>query len=839
MRTINTHLPFRVLFILIALGFGRFAMAQPPSGGRPAGATTLGKVFGRVLDGTTGKGAEFATVTVYRTGNDSSAIGGDMVRSNGDFSVEKLPAGALRVVISFIGYTKQERLATINRAHPELDLGNITIAPSSALQLPDAEVSGERKSMVMHVDRRVFNVEKDLSTQGGTGVDVMKNVPGLSVDVDGNVQMRGSNPQILIDGRPTSMSLDQIPAEEIERVEVITNPSVAFDANSTGGIINVILKKSTKPGYSGQVQAGIGTNDRYQAGLNLNAKEGRWGFNLSYNYNTGSNATDGTTDRIDRSAGDTTGYFDQTTESNSTRNMHGGRLGVDWQVTNRSTLSISQSFRAHDTDGDDQQTFTSYGPGREVLTSGEQLNTSISDNTGLTSQMAFKHKAPKDGREWNIDFTYNHSTRNSRSSQNLYGFDADGSPAAGSPRLQDNIGGSTSSQYTLQADFVEPFSEHTKFEWGMKSNWRPDHTYLDVFITSPLVGASVPDSTLTNEYRITDVINAAYFNWSQQLTERWSMMAGMRFEQTWFETELVGKDQRYSYKYPDGLENLGKALFPALYLVRRWDGSAREVQVNFSRKIERPRFWQIMPFIMFSDARNVRIGNPSLAPELSNIAEVNHLLPFINGKATWLTSVFGRYTTGVVTSYATPLPTDTTITLNTFVNGDYSATGGWENILKYDPIQGLQITLSGTVQYTDVALGSAQGGTRNTGTTWNAKALVNYRFLKAWTVQLNGEYESPRVQPQGLSLAQYGLDASLSHDFTKKLTGVIAVNDVFYTRRWGNIIDTPYLYQENYRRREMRYVRFTLTWKFGEQNNSLFRKRNQQRDPGSGGDQEF
>ncbi|MBK7944017.1 MAG: TonB-dependent receptor plug domain-containing protein [Flavobacteriales bacterium] len=148
----------------------------------------------------------------------------------------------------------------------------------------------------MQVDRRVFNVEKDLSTQGGTGVDVMKNVPGLSVDLDGNVEMRGARPQILVDGRPSAMTLEQIPAEDIERVEVITNPSVAFDANATGGIINVVLKKNTKPGYSGQVQAGIGTNRRYQAGANINMKEGRWGFSLSYNYNTSANVTDGNTD---------------------------------------------------------------------------------------------------------------------------------------------------------------------------------------------------------------------------------------------------------------------------------------------------------------------------------------------------------------------------------------------------------------------------------------------------------------------------------------------------------------------------------------------------------------
>ncbi|MEO8589737.1 MAG: outer membrane beta-barrel protein [Flavobacteriales bacterium] len=830
----------RSLLTGLVLINGFLAWSQPPArGGRPGGMPAIGRVYGRVLDATTNKGAEFATVTVYRMPQDS-VVGGDMVRANGDFAVEKLPVGPLRVVVSFLGYDSQERQVSLSREKPELDLGNITIDIAPAGQLAEAEVVGEKQTMVMRVDRRVFYVDKDISTQGGTGVDVMKNVPGLSVDVDGNVQMRGSTPQILVDGRPTSMSLDQIPAEEIERVEVITNPSVAFDASTTGGILNVILKKNTKPGYYGQLQGGIGTNDRYQAGLNLNVKEGRWGFNASYNYNTGRNATLGFTQRTDLADGANIGYYEQDTKSNSGRTMHGGRFGVDWQVNNRSMITLSQNFRLQDMDGDDHLAFTNYGAGHEVLSSGDQINTSISENNNLTSQIGFRHKAPKEGREWNVDLTYNWATRDSRSDLDLYTYNTDGSAAEGSPRLQDNIGGSDWQSFTMQADFVEPVSDRTRFEWGVKANWRPDHTWLNVFVTSPTLGTDVVDSALTNDYQIDDVVNAAYVNWSQQLSDRWSLMAGFRFEQTWFETELVGKDQKYSYKYPDGLENLDKALFPALFFVRRWDNSLRELQVNFSRKIERPRFYQIMPFIMFSDSRNLRIGNPTLAPELSDLAEVNHLLPFLGGKATWFTSAFGRYTRDVITSYATPLPTDTSITLLTFVNGSYSATGGWENILKFDPVQGLQVTLSGTLQYTDIALGSAQGGARNTGTSWNAKAMINYRFSKDWTAQLNGEYESPRPQPQGTGIRQYGVDASVSHDLAKKLTAVLSVNDVFNSRRWGNIIDTPYLYQENARQREARYVRFTLTWKFGEQNTSLFRKKNQQRsDPGSGGDSDF
>lgn len=823
-----------VLFLTLVFGFNIQAWSQ-----RPAGMPSIGRVFGKVLDASTGKPAEFATVAVYSTRKDS-LLNGTTVRPNGDFALDKLPFGPLKVKVSFIGYKTLVQDVSLTRDRMELDLGNLLLEVDAAL-LKEFEVTGEQRTMVMQVDRRVFNVDKDLSIQGGSAVDVMKNIPGLSVDIDGNVEMRGSNPQILIDGRPTAMLLDQIPAEDIERVELITNPSAAFDANSTGGILNVILKKNTKPGYNGQLQFGIGTNDRYQAGGNLNIKQGRWGFNVSLNYNTSGNTTNGDTRRTDRYEGVDIGYFEQDTRTESTRGRNGGRFGFDHQVSNRSTLSFSQSFRTHDSDGDDTQDFNSYDASRALLNTGQQVNSSSFNYTGLTSQVMFRHQSPKEGKEWTMDLTYNNGSRDSRSVLDLRTYDPDGAPITSSPRIQENLGGSEFDQFSFQADFIDPRSAKMKFEYGLKSNTRLDHTYLDVFITSPEIGENVLDSALTNNYDITESINAAYFNLSQQLTERWSVMAGLRFESSWFKTTLLGTDREFSYKYPEGTTDLDKALFPSVYFVRRWADSEREFQLNFSRKIGRPRHWQVVPFIRNSDPRNVQIGNPTIAPEMSNLAEANHLLPFWNGKATWLTSVYLRYTTDVITSYSAPLPTDTTILLTTYINGSFSSNGGWENVLKLDPKKGLQITLSNTLQYTNVSLGQNQGDVRNEGFNWMAKAMASYRFGNAsdWTAQINGEYESPEIRPQGTSLAQYGMDVSLGHDFTKKLSGVLSVNDVFYTRVWGSTIDTPFLYQESFSRREQRFVRFTLTWKFGEQRTMGFRKRTSQprRDPGSGGDE--
>lgn len=826
---------FRFLLILTLLSLGSNGLAQRPGGGGPP----IGKVYGRVLDASTRKPAEFSTVAVYLVSKDS-LLGGSTVRQNGDFSVEKLPLGALRLEISFIGYRTLVQEVKLERGRMEVDLGNLMLEPDAEV-LQEVEVTGRASQVVMKVDRRVFNVDRDLSTRGGTGVDVMKNIPGLSVDVEGNVQLRGSSPQVLIDGRPSSITLDQIPSEDIERIEVITNPSVVFDASSTGGIINVILKKNTKPGYFGQLQGGVGTNDRYQASGNINMREGRWGVNLSYNYNTSENLTDARTTRTDLLNGNAQSYYDQVTDNSSSWTMNGGRIGVDWDMSNRNSLSFSQNIRTRSSDGIENQTFSTRTVDGEPISSGDQVNTNDMSNLSGTTQLLFRRKSPKEGKEWTADINYNHWRRESTSSFANSTLGANGSLLPNSPRRQDNIGGAWLNGIRAQFDVVDPINKDTKIEWGAMTSYTLDNTWLFVYQSSPDIGTNIPDTNQTNDYEITDMVNAAYFNLSRQLTDRWAMQAGLRFEQTYFDAELVGKGRSIGYQYPKNGEDLAKAFFPALYLVRRWENSSREFQVNFSRKITRPRFWQIMPFIMFADSRNIRIGNPALAPEMTNMAELNHLLPFQQGKGSWLSSLYGRYVEDVISQVAIPLESDPDILVNTFVNGTDAFEYGWENTLRMEPFKNFSTTLSGTVEYVTVALGGAQN-ISNQGFNWDAKLLLNYALPKDWILQVNGEYRSPRVIPQGTRISNYGVDASLAKDINKKWNVVLAVNDIFFTRRWGQFYDTPTFVQEDYRRREMRYARLTVTWKFGERDASLFRRRAQQRmEPslrGGGGNEE-
>ena len=810
-----------------------FAHAQRP-GGRPQGPP-IGRVYGKVLDASTHKGAEYATVSLLAAGTDS-LVSGTLVRGNGDFELEELRAGTYVLRISFIGHTTQDLAISITQEKPVLDVGNLNIEPDAEL-LKEVEVVGEKNSMVMKVDRRVYKVEKDISSKGGSAEDVMRNIPGLSVDVDGNVTMRNAAPQILIDGRPTTMTLDQIRSEEIDRVEVITNPSVAFDANTTGGLINVVLKKNEKPGYSGSIQGGIGTNERYQGSGNLQVKEGRTNVNLSYNLNTSKNYTKSYTHRTDLLDGATVGYFDQDGNTTSKRGGQGGRFSIDHDLDNRNQINFDYNIRTRKYDSQDAQVF-SVRDGSSVTTStGTQTNTSVSDGNDMTGRLGFRRKGPEEDKLFTVDVTYNRSRRTSDASFVADAQDENGLPDPANTFTQENSGNNDNDQITFQADMADPMGDRNKLEYGVKVSMANKRSLLEVYDLDPDNNTPVFNDVLSNDYRISDNIGAAYVNWSHMFNERWSMQGGVRYEETRFTGTLEGKDTSFVYAYPKNGQDLDKALFPAIYLVRRWgDEGDREMQFNISRKISRPNFWQLYPFISYRDSRSYRIGNPSLAPEVSTLAETNHLLPFKDSKGSWFSSFFGRYTEDVITNYTFSSPDDPEILVNTYVNGNDSWTLGWENSIRYKFSTAVDVTLSGTAEYTQVA---AFQNSNNAGWSGETKGQVSWKMPKDFTFQANGEYSFPRIVPQGTTLANYQLNLSMSKDIKREWSFVLSLSDVFNSQRWGTNTSSDTFIMENSRRRQQRNLRFTVTWRFGERDVSIFRRTRTQhgREPGmDGGD---
>ena len=781
----------------------------------------MGRAYGRVLDGDK-KPVAFATASVLLG---DSVVGGALVQENGEFDIPKLPLRALRLKVAAMGYATVEKEFSLTREMPELDLGNLRME-ADAVVLKAAEVSKERATQVLQVDRRVYNVEKDISVAGGDATDVMKNIPGLSVDADGNVQMRGKSPTVFVDGRPTTMTLDQIPASDIERVEVITNPSVIFDASSTGGIVNVVLKKDTRPGYSGQLSAGIGTNDRYNANGNLMVRQGKSAFNLSLGFGYGAPPGTSYNYRTDLADGLPTGYFRQDATNTHEHLRQNARLGWDYKLSNRNTISLSQSVNIGTRSSSEDQTYTSSDAANNINGSGTQHNFSDGRYTNLTSRAGFRRTTTKPGKEWSTDLTFNLGDRTSPATTEQFNQGGDGILAGHSFQNRDSKG--DDQEWTWQLDVTDPYADDRKLEWGFKANYEQSNSNMNVTYGNDTLPGAVRDTALSNAFNIGTWVNAAYVNWSSKLSTHWSMQAGLRVEQNMMNAKRTDKDVNFSYSYPDGIKDLGRILFPAVYLSRKWDAPEgklqREVQVNISRKVNRPNFYQIMPFIMSTDARSYRIGNPLLRPEMSTIAEVNHLLPF-GEKGNWLSSLYGRFTTDVITSYTAPLANDPNILVTTYVNGKQNQGFGWENTVKLTLWKGSEATFNGNLQW--VQIGITQGGINytNSGINFDGKVNISQKLPADMTLQVNADYDGPSIIPQGHTLERYSMDISLRKQFGKQFFVTASANNIFDSRGWGSYYQTPYFEQEGFRSWGGREFRINATWRFGKQDASLFRRK--------------
>ncbi|MCK6650448.1 MAG: TonB-dependent receptor, partial [Bacteroidia bacterium] len=359
-----------LLLLLLFPSFVAFAQ-MPGGGGGKMKMPSIGRIYGKVIDSKTKQAVEFASVALFN--QKDSAISGALTRPNGDFSLDNLPFGMFTLRIRFIGYKAYEQKVMINPQNIEKDLGDIKIEPDAAI-LKEIEVSSEKATMTMSIDRKVYNVDKDLSVTGGTGLDALKNIPSVNVDADGAVTLRNSSVQIFIDGRPTTLTMEQIPADQIDRIEVITNPSVKFDANTTGGILNVVLKKNSKPGYNGMIQAGVGTNDRYNAMANINIKEQPFNFSLTYSFNTGRNVNNGFTTRTNITNPSPVKYFDQKNLTYMTHGMNMARASVDYYINNRSTITLGGNFTRGLHKTADFQNFTSLDSNYAFVSGGGRLN---------------------------------------------------------------------------------------------------------------------------------------------------------------------------------------------------------------------------------------------------------------------------------------------------------------------------------------------------------------------------------------------------------------------------------------------------------------------------------
>ena len=797
-----------------------------PGGGNPKDMMKFmkdikGRVYGKLIDSKTKKPIEYASVIVLWFNKDS-LLGGTLTKKNGEFSIDNLPAmGGFRFKATLIGYKTYETKFYIQLPNKiEQDLGNINFEIDEKL-LNEVEVTVKKNNLVMSIDKRIYNVDNDISVKGGTAVDVMKNVPGVTVDADGNAQLRNQSPMIFIDGRPSNLTLQQIPADQIDRIEVITNPSVKFDASSTGGILNIVMKKNLKPGYNGMLMGYAGSSDRYGGMLNLNVKEGKWNLTSMYSYNQAINNTIGYTDRTQLdSIQKTLGYYRQDNVVRQLNAFNFGKIGLDYNINNRNTISINGMLMGGLYSTNDKQNYNILDKNKAQLFYGKRANNQAAEFQNYNSQLYYKKIFPKVGQEFTGDFNYNYTN-----SKNNYLFNTE-SYIPPDTTFQKNNGTTNANQFVLQLDYTNPINETKKFEAGIKSYFKNSVSINDTKNAKITADNYIYDSVMSNHYIIDDMINAAYINYNSKTILGISYQAGLRFEQSYYKGTIKNKNQSFSYNYPSMAEDLLKSIFPGIYFSKKLVKN-QEVQVNFSRKIQRPNFFQLMPFIMFADKQNYRIGNPQLKPEFKNIAEINYNNIFTNGS--YLGSCYFRYEEQPITDVAYPSLSDPTVLVNTTVNGKNSIRYGLEHTFKYTLFKNLDATinLNAFYIYLNGIVVPTEPEVTTKGYAYNTKATLSYRFPKQLTLQVNGNYESPRILLLGYSLPIYSMDVSINKMVGTKWVINATLSDAFNTRRMGTNFQTPYYIQELSRRRESRYVRLTLTYIFGKMDASIFKRAKQ------------
>lgn len=810
------------------------------------------RLYGKIVDASTKKGIEAASIQLFIYFNNGTAVkdslaGGMLSKPNGDFNVENLPkSDSIRVEISAIGYESYSQVIGFNANLREKDLGNIAMKVD-ARYLGAVTVVGQKPALEMGVDRKTFNVDKSITATGGTAIDVMKNIPSVSVDVDGNVTLRSNTPQIFVDGLPTILTLDQIPADNIERIELFTNPSAKFDASSRGGIINIILKKNRKNGLNGVFSAGAGHPDILNSNLTLNVRQGKINFFVSGNYNQGGGRARGTTERINKAMDTVSNYFNQYSWTTRMRRFGSVRFGFDLFADNRNTITVSQNFVKGKFTGDEEQEQEYFNSKRVLERTGERTNRGTSLNNRSNTQLSYKYKFVKPGKELSADMTYN-TGKSDDDSRILNIFYLPNGSMYNDPSLVRNDGLSNSKQFTFQADFVNPGGENEKTEMGIR-------TFVNNF-SSSFNAYSLNNGTtklpLSNNYASREIVNAGYVTYSNKV-KTFAYQLGVRFEHSEFTGELLDSAKKFGYTYPSSLDNIFDALFPSIFLTKELN-EGTDIQLNYTRRVRRPNFWQLNPYININDPVNLEQGNAQLQPEFTNSIEFNLSRDYKGGN--FLAVLYFQNNQRDITRYSDTITADQfkqlnnaaidpNAILNTFINA--RATNRWGMELTYQQNIGkyFDITPSVDLQYRKVIVD--QYDLSNEGFNWEGQIIANYRietrnksaFMNKFSFQLMGEYESREVTPQGKNLAQYGADFAVRKDFLKgnKASFTFNINDVFNSKRFGSIYDTDAFYQEGYRRRNVRSFRVTFTYRFGKSDFNLFKRPERRDRDDDGGDQ--
>jgi ferric enterobactin receptor len=851
--------------------------AQFPAAGngKQGQAPAMGHIYGKATDsaGTSLNGASvillqsrFDTVTKKRK---DVLLKGITTKSNGEFSFSDLPVfGQLKLKISATGYKPYEQvvsfqmkmdagsmpkqggdptqamaaISTMMNAFDK-DLGNIKLT-ADVQQLQNVSVTASKPFMRMDIDKKVFNVDKNIVSAGGTAVDVMRNVPSVQVDIDGNVTLRNASPQIYIEGRPTTLSLDQIPADAIESVEVITNPSAKYDASGgNAGILNIILKKNKKSGYNGNLRAGIDKRGAINGGGDFNVRQGKFNFSASGMINQNKSRTTGTTDRLNIFEAPQTS-INQINKNKTSGQFIFGRVGLDYFMTNRTTLSIAGikvhgEFKPNETISINTDSLYSSG---KISNYSERVSTGKREFNANGLQLGMKHLFPKEGEELTADLNFFSGKNNGNNLYITNYYDQAGGTNTGEYQQQ-LINSGTNRFLTIQTDYVKPFKK-IKLETGLRAQLRKLTNINDNYVLNPSTNQFELIPSATSNYRNNDNVYAAYVSLSGNVKD-FGYKLGLRGESSEYNGTLLGNSAKFSNSYP-------VSLFPSLFLSQKLKNK-QELQVSVTRRINRPNFFQVIPFIDYTDNLNITKGNPDLKPEFTQSYEMSYSKTFKKNN-NFLASIYYKKTTDLITRYldkGTNPITGEDILINTFINANSSQAFGTELTSVNYLTKWWDISTNLNLYHSKINTDNINGTSADALWSWFGKFNSNFKLPAKFSVQLSATYQSKTNLPvntgggfgpggpmqaqsssQGYIKPSYGFDIAVKKSFLKNDAASVSlsVNDIFKTRKSEQYSFSEYFTQTYSRLRDPQMFRINFAYRFGKIDMSLFKRKNTKAD---------
>ncbi len=745
----------RNVLIFGLLFFVSLANAQPPGqqgggqGGKPGGSPSKkGEIFGTVLDSISTDAMAYVTALALNP-KDSSIVAGAISNENGNFSITDLSMGTYLVKLSFVGYTPVYiSNVKLTELESTANLKNIVLTPVS---LDVVEIDGKLPEIRYEIDKKIINVEDQINTDGQTAIEILQNIPSISIAADGTVSLRGSSSfTLLINGIPTTMTasdaLATIPASSIKDIEIITNPSARYDAEGTSGVINIITKKGKLEGISLLTTLSAGTFDNYGGDLALNVKKNNFIFDLNVDLNSRSRPNFTTSDRITTYDSSVTRLYSEG-ENNWKRGSKGFGGGIQWQPNNSHIFAIRSDLKWNKMLPYSHFDYFSYVDDSLVERFLNQQNNNI-DFFNNTSSLFYQYNINRN-QDHNISLKAIYNSTDVVQNDTTLSYNSDGTIRSGN--LYTETGPSTSWRFNL--DYKLPLKKDRKFEAGVQTQ----------FGSSGDIGKNYVYNVLTSDYDFnalfsSDVtyvrnIHAAYSMFSGKY-EGLGYQFGLRAEYTY---RTISTSAATEYASINRLDWFPSAHFS--YSLK----NKSQVLLSYSRRIERPRSYFFEPFITWEDPFNVRTGNPNLLPEYINAFELSYIKPI--AKKGFLTleaylrksnNIINRistvYSEGILISQPYNIGTSESYGIEGSVN--YTIRDWWKlnagiNVYFYN--------LKGSLNDLDYSAQSLNYSAR----------LTNTFTFKGYMLQFVSAFTSGSVTAQGTSLSSFTQDVSLKKSFMK------------------------------------------------------------------------